>query len=127
LWYKRLEAGTFEVLFGDEGQTSVQLYTTELAISSFASVAFDDGRERGEHICYGKSLDRCIAVVLVLRGNPARHGWIVVPDCRQSVLVAKLGVDVLAKRLRNGRFSWSSFSAIGPIAVCAETKVTLAA
>jgi hypothetical protein len=32
LWYKRLEAGTFEMLDAAEGQTSVQIDATELAM-----------------------------------------------------------------------------------------------
>ncbi len=32
LWYKRLEAGTFEVLDGNEGQASVQIDATELTM-----------------------------------------------------------------------------------------------
>ena len=32
LWYKRLEAGTFEVLDRNEGQASVQIDATELAM-----------------------------------------------------------------------------------------------
>ena len=47
LWYKRLEAGTFEVLATEEGQPAVQIDTTELAmILSGVSLASLKRRKR---------------------------------------------------------------------------------